>query len=354
MTTRLLSLSLVLALGVATAPLGAQHSAQVTPASALDSAASHAATGTAAEVQHPNAATGEHATVEGEAHGVCGAHDPNDIVTPHITDSRCIDYPGFPKFWEVHEYALPKWAPIHVGGVAIDMSPTKHVVMLLFAAFLCCVILIGAARAHKRHTHATGSPKGFAAGIEAMVLYIRQEVALKNLGPHGEGYAPFILGLFFFILIANLLGLIPFGSTATGNISVTATLAIITFFVVEVAGMRAQGVGYLNTIFYWNKDMPLPLRIPMFLLMTPLEIVGKFTKPFALAIRLFANMTAGHIVVLALIGLIFAFKSYLIGTAPVLMALAIMMLELFVAFLQAFIFSLLASVFIGQIREAHH
>jgi F-type H+-transporting ATPase subunit a len=187
-----------------------------------------------------------------------------------------------------------------------------------------------------------------------MVLFIRQEVALKNLGPHGEGYAPFILCLFFFILFANLLGLIPFGSTATGNVSVTAALALVTFVVVEAAGVRAQGLGYLNTIFYWNKDLPLAMRIPMFFLMTPIEIVGKLTKPFALTIRLFANMTAGHIVVLALIGLIFTFRSYYIGVAPALMAVAIMMLELFVAFLQAFIFSLLSAVFIGQIREGAH
>ena len=117
--------------------------------------------------------------------------------------------------------------------------------------------------------------------------------------------------------------------------------------------MRAQGLGYLNTIFYWNKDLPLWMRVPMFAIMSPVEVIGKFTKPFALAIRLFANMTAGHIVVLALIGLIFLFRSPL-STAPFLMAVAIMMLELFVACLQAFIFSLLASVFIGQIREGAH
>ena len=327
MTTRLL----LLALALVAAPLGAQDP-------------THAAA--------PAATPSLHEGPSMEA--TCGAHDPNDIITPHITDSHCIEYPGFPRFWEPHEYALPRWAPIHVGGVAIDMSPTKHVVMLLLAAALCCIVLIGAARAHARHTHAAGRPKGFAAGIEAVVLYVRQEVALPNLGHHGEGYAPFILALFFFILIANLLGLIPFGSTATGNISVTATLAIITFLVVEVAGMRAQGLGYLNTIFYWNKDLPLWMRVPMFVLMSPIEVVGKLTKPFALAIRLFANMTAGHIVVLALIGLIFAFKSYLLGTAPLMMAVAIMMLELFVAFLQAFIFSLLASVFIGLIREGAH
>ena len=351
MTTRLLLLAL--ALGLTAAPLGAQDPAHgaSSPAQALDSVASHAAAVTSAEVQHGTVTRDGHGAV---AEGACPAHDPADFITPHITDSRCIEYPGFPKFWEVHEYALPRWAPIHLGGVAIDMSPTKHVVMLLLAALLCCVMLIGAARAHARHTHEVGRPKGFAAGIESMVLYIRQEVAIPNLGHHGERYAPFILGLFFFILIANLLGLIPFGSTATGNISVTATLAIITFLVVEFAGIRAQGAGYLNTIFYWNKDLPVWMRVPMFVLMSPIEFIGKLARPFALTIRLFANMTAGHIVVLALIGLIFAFKSYVLGTAPLLMAVAIMMLELFVALLQAFIFSLLASVFIGQIREAHH
>lgn len=344
---------LLLALALAAAPLGAQTQAAATPnpARALDSAAAHAGAATSREVQHGTATPEDHGAA---AESACGEHDPNDIITPHITDSHCLDVPSL-KFWgPPHEIELPRWAPVHVGRLEVDLSPTKHVVMLLLAAVLCCVILIGAARAHVRHTHAVGRPKGFAAGIEAMVLYIRQEVAIPNLGPHGEGYAPFILGLFFFILIANLLGLIPFGSTATGNISVTATLAIITFLVVEVAGMRAQGVGYLNTIFYWNKDLPLWMRIPMFVLMSPIEFIGKLTKPFALAIRLFANMTAGHIVVLALIGLIFVFQSYVIGVAPALMAVAIMLLELFVAFLQAFIFSLLASVFIGQIREAHH
>src|SRR5215207_1529955 len=186
-----------------------------------------------------------------------------------------------------------------------------------------------------------------------MVLYIRNEVAIPNLGHHGQGYAPFILTLFWFILFANLLGLIPFGATATGNISVTATLAIVTFLVIEAAGVRANGIGYLSTIFYWNKDLPLVMRIPMFLIMSPVEIIGKFTKPFALAIRLFANMTAGHIVVLALIGLIFLFKSIASG-APFIMAILIMMLELFVALLQAYIFTLLSSVFIGLIREGGH
>jgi F-type H+-transporting ATPase subunit a len=353
--------SLILALLLAGAPLAAQSATPAEPQAsvpqAIDSGAARAAEQTSAEVQHGTATPMQHgpSAVHGAAaeHSICGHHG-DDIITPHITDSKCIEVPSFPKFWVPREVALPQWAPIHLGSMAIDVSPTKHVVMMLVAALLACIVLIGAARAHVRHTHAIGRPKGFASGIEAMVLYIRQEVAIPNLGHHGEKYAPFILSLFFFILFANLLGLIPYGSTATGNISVTATLAIITFIVVELAGMREQGIGYLNTIFYWNKDLPMPMRILMFIVLTPIELVGKITKPFALTIRLFANMTAGHIVVLALIGLIFTFKSYVLGVAPLAMAVAIMMLELFVAFLQAFIFSLLASVFIGQIREGAH
>src|SRR5690606_12864739 len=100
------------------------------------------------------------------------------------------------------------------------------------------------------------------------------------------------LTAFFFILTLNLLGLVPYGSTATGNISVTATLAVMTLITVEIAGMRANGAAYLSTIFYWNKELPLLMRVPMFLIMSPVEMIGKLTKPFALAIRLFANMTA--------------------------------------------------------------
>ena len=276
-----------------------------------------------------------------------------DIITPHITDSHHLEYPCFEPGFACH-VELPHWAPIHLGPLTLDISPTKHVVMLFIAATLCLVTLLLAARAHKRQ-HATGThSKGFANGIEALVLYIRQEVVLPNVGHHGERYAPFILSLFFFILFANLLGLIPYGSTATGNIAVTGTLAIITFVMVEVAGMRALGKGYLKTIVYWPSDQPFIMKALLTPLMTPLELAGKFTKPVALAIRLFANMTAGHIVVLALIGLIFTFGSYAIAPLPLLMALAIMVLEVFIAFLQAYVFALLSSVFIGLIREGAH
>ena len=160
--------------------------------------------------------------------------------------------------------------------------------------------------------------------------------------------------MFFFILFANLVGLIPYGSTATGNIAVTATMAIISFVVIEVSGMRALGAGYWKTIVYWNPELSPVVRILMTIIMTPIEILSKFTKPFALTIRLFANMTAGHIVLLALISLIFTFNSYFVAVVPVAMGVAVSLLEIFVAFLQAFIFALLTAVFIGQIRQSAH
>jgi len=276
-----------------------------------------------------------------------------DIITPHITDSHHLEVPCLKEGFAC-PVELPHWDPIHIGGITLDMSPTKHVVMLLIAATLCLVTLLLAARAHKRQHTASGKPKGFANGIEALVLYIRQEVVIPNVGRHGEQYAPFILTLFFFILFANLLGLIPYGSTATGNISVTGMLAIITFFMIELAGIRTLGKGYIKTVVYWPSDQPFVMKALLTPLMTPIELVGKIAKPIALAIRLFANMTAGHIVVLALISLIFTFGSYAIAPVPLLMALAIMVLEVFIAILQAYVFALLASVFIGLIREGAH
>jgi len=271
-----------------------------------------------------------------------------DIITPHITDAHEVELPGG------YEWHLPRWTPVHVGGVTVDLSPTKHVIFLLLAALLCIGIMIPAAMSNERQTAHKGHAHGFAGAIESVVLYLRNEVILPNVGHHGNAYVPFALTLFFFILFANLLGLIPYGSTATGNVSVTATLAVIAFFVIEIAGMRALGKDYVSTVFYWPHDMPVWGRMLMTVIMTPVEILGKFTKPFALAIRLFANMTAGHVMVLALISIVFMFGSVLIGVLPVLMAVGIMCLELFVAFLQAYVFTLLVASFLGQIRTAEH
>src|SRR5215210_9046948 len=256
--------------------------------------------------------------------------DAKDFITPHITDAHSLDYPCF-RTGFVCEYELPRWDPIHIGRFAIDISPTRHVVMLWIAALLCIATTLIALRAHNRRTVEGKAPKGFGNGLEAVVLYLRNEVILPNVGAHGNGYVPYLLTLFFFILFANLLGLVPYGSTATGNISVTATLALVTFIVVEIAGMKAQGRAYINTIVFWPHDMSLGMKLFISPILTPIEIFGKFTKPIALAIRLFANMIAGHVVLLALISLIFTFARWVIVPIPVAMALAISILELFVA-----------------------
>lgn len=277
---------------------------------------------------------------------------PADIIMPHITDSKTLELPCFNAEWAC-EVRLPTW-PVKIGETTIDLGPTKHVVFMVLAALLCLLTLGGAARAHVRATREHGHPKGFAAGLESVVLLLRS-VFKEALGEHGDAYVPFVLTLFFFILFMNLMGLIPYGSTPTGNVGVNATLAACAFVATETAGMIALGpAGYMKTIFFWPSDLSVAIKLPMTFIMTPVEIVSKFTKPFALTIRLFANMIAGHVIVLAMIGLILLFGSWLIAIPPLLMALGIMLLEVLVSFIQAFVFAQLTAVFIGQIRAAHH
>ena len=288
------------------------------------------------------------------AQGHAPASHANEIdIMAHLGNSHSIELPSWkaPYYTEVE---LPRVAPIHVGGVTIDLSPTKHAVFLALAGALVALVFLYTSRVVARAQAAGHPPRGFAAAMEAMVLYIRQEVILANVGPHGEGYVNYLLTVFFFILACNLLGLLPWSVTPTSNIAVTGAMAGVSLVVIEISGMRALGLkGYLGTIFFLPEGLPTLLKPLMLVIMTPIEIIGKLAKPFALAVRLFANMTAGHVVVLALIGLTFFFQSYLVGVAASVMATGIMLLELFVAFLQAFVFTLLTSVFIGLMRAAH-
>ncbi len=286
-----------------------------------------------------------------QEHG--GAAADNQIDIPHhLANSHEVETP----FGLLH---LPRWEPIHIGGLAIDFSPTKHLVYMLLAAAIVGLVFVLSAQAIARAQARGRPPKGFAGSMEALALYIRQEVVLPNVGHHGEGYAPYLLTLFFFILAMNLLGLLPWGATATGNISVTAALAVMAFLVIEVTGMLTLGPkGYLKTIFYLPSGLPggvggAFLKVVLLAVMTPIELIGKLAKPFALAVRLFANMTSGHVLVLALIGLTFLFQSYAVGLGASVLATGVMLLELFVAFLQAFVFTLLTSVFIGLMRAEH-
>ncbi|HTY06927.1 MAG TPA: F0F1 ATP synthase subunit A [Gemmatimonadales bacterium] len=271
--------------------------------------------------------------------------DIGRMIFEHTADSHVVELP-----FGLGEWHLPTgW---HLFG--IDVSPTRHVVFMGLAA-VCVIlaVLIAKRSIVKRHREGR-APGGFGTAIEAMVIFIRDDVVLPAMGHDGEKYLPYILTLFFFILFCNFFGLLPWGSTATGNLAVTGGLALISFAVIEVSGMVALGPkGYLKTIVMVPPGMSGFGAVAMAFILTPIEIIGKLVKPFALCLRLFANMTGGHFVILSLMGLIFIFGSWLVAGASVALILFMLCLELLVALLQAYIFSLLTSVFIGMMLHEH-
>jgi F-type H+-transporting ATPase subunit a len=198
-------------------------------------------------------------------------------------------------------------------------------------------------------------PKGGYSAVEMFVMFIRDEIAAKNIGAHAADYTPYLCSAFFFILFMNLLGLLPIPaaggfpgiSTATGNLGVTVVLAMFTFVVTQIAGMRAQGV-----IGYWTHLIPAGVPKWLFPIMIPVEVLGLFTKPFALTVRLFANMVAGHIVIFFLIALTVLISPW-VAPVSVAFALGIFLLELFVALVQAYVFTMLSALFIGMTQHAH-
>ena len=273
--------------------------------------------------------------------------DIGKVILEHTADSKVVELP-----FGLGEWHLP--GPWYIPGTHIDVSPTRHVVLMGVAAFLVFLTLWSAGRSVSKRHREGKAPRGFGAAVEAMVLFVRDDVAMVSIGHGGEKFVPLIETLFFFILYCNLLGLLPWSATPTGNIAVTAGLALVAFVVIEVSGMLALGPkGYLKTIVMVPPGMHGFGAVAMAFLMTPIEIIGKIVKPFALTLRLFANMTAGHFVILALMGLIFLFGSWLIAGGTVLFILFMMCLELLVAFLQAYIFALLTAVFIGLMRHEH-
>ena len=277
--------------------------------------------------------------------------DIGAMIFHHTGDSKVVELP-----FGLGEWHLP--GPWYIGN--LDVAPTKHVVFMILAAFLVFVTLwYGGRQVAKRHREGRG-PRGFGAAVEALVLFVRNDVAMANIGHGGEKFSPYILTLFFFILYCNLLGLLPWGAAATGNLAVTGALALTAFLTIEISGFVALGPkGYLKTIVMVPPGMTGVGAVIMAAIMTPVELVGKVVKPFALTLRLFANMTAGHFVILVLLGLIFVFGAapppirYGVAIGAVALTLFMMMLELLVAFLQAYIFALLTSVFIGLMRHEH-
>jgi F-type H+-transporting ATPase subunit a len=229
-----------------------------------------------------------------------------------------------------------------------DFSITKNVASLFVSVFILLVVLLSAAAAYKK-TGVKSAPKGLQSFMEPIILFVRDEVAIPNIGAKKAGkYMPFLLTIFFLILINNFLGLIPFfpgGANVSGNIAFTMTLAVFVFIVVNVSANKS----------YWEHIFWMPgMHWSMKLFLAPIELIGVFTKPISLMIRLFANITAGHILVLSLICLIFIFKTVFASAIAVPFAVFIGLIELLVAFLQAFIFTMLAAMYIGMATEEHH
>lgn len=232
-------------------------------------------------------------------------------------------------------------------NLPLDFSMTKTVIGMLSAAIIGLLLFLSLARSYKK----TGisHPKGIQSFLEPVVLFVRDDIAIPNLGHKFEKYMPYLLTVFFFILINNIMGLIPFpppfGANVTGNIALTFTLALCTFLVTQFSGNKG----------YWKHIFATP-GVPFWLLpvMIPVEIIGLFSKPFALMIRLFANITAGHIIVLSLICLIFIFDTLALAPVSIFFVIFMDCLELLVAFLQAYIFTLLSALFISMAVQEHH
>jgi F-type H+-transporting ATPase subunit a len=288
------------------------------------------ATPPAAEAVLPE---GEPPAAEGHAAGApaAGHDDPATVIMHHVTD-----------------------VPLKIGPADTPwiVLPSKHLTFFLLAAAVAVALAQLAVRSYR----GSGIPRGLGAAVEGLVLFVRDDVAEPNIG-HGDGrkFTPLLCSFFLFILVAALLGLMPFAATSTGNLAVTMGLALVSFAAQQYAGISRNGVaGHFHNL--------VPPGLPPWLLpiMIPVEILSMFTKPFALMIRLFANMLAGHMVITTLLLLISLMGqiSWMAGVAmapvSILLSLFIMLLELLVAFIQAYIFTLLSAIFIGMYAHPAH
>ncbi|MEJ7646015.1 MAG: F0F1 ATP synthase subunit A [Chryseolinea sp.] len=228
------------------------------------------------------------------------------------------------------------------GKAVLDLSITKNVAMLLINATILLLVFVAVAKGYKNN-HGK-APRGIQSFMEPVIVFIRDEIVKPNIGHHYERFLPYMLTLFFFILFGNLLGLLPGAGNLTGNIAVTLTLAVFTFIITNVKGNKA----YWSHIL-WTPGVPLPLR----LVILPVEIIGIFTKPLSLTIRLFVAITAGHIVLLALLSLAFIIQSVTVGFVSSIIVVFISLIELLVAGIQAYVFTLFSSLYIGMATAEH-
>jgi F-type H+-transporting ATPase subunit a len=283
-----------------------------------------------------------------------GVHDGYVLVNGEYMEAHHLDEvkdkKGKPVYKEGKIYALDASGKPDLNTTVWDFSITRNVTQMLLSVILLIVIMTRIAKKYKAGQGVLTAPKGFQNAVEPVITFVRDEVAKPNLGHSYTRFMPLLLTIFFFILINNLMGLIPGSANVTGNIAFTAMLALISFIVIM----------FNTNKHYWLHIVNPPVPMGVKVIMWPVEIMGIFTKPFALMIRLFANMISGHIIILSFICLIFIFGAMNTalgwGTSPffVLLTVFIYLLECLVAFIQAYIFANLTAIFIGQAFEGGH
>ena len=342
-----------------------------------------------------------HAEAHGEEHGEEREFNATEVIMHHIADAHgfhIIDYNGHPismplpvilwtdnglvvfssskfhhdaeghqvveaggqRFVNLHEkiYYAGEEANDHgqyvnvdadhnvANAMPLDFSITKNVFSMMLSMVIIFWLFLGTAKFYKKNGAA--APKGLAKFMEPLIVFVRDDIARPNIGEKDyKHYMPYLLTLFFFIWINNLIGLIPFfpfSANYTGNIALTMTLAVFTLLITNFSGKK----------YYWKHILTPPVPVALWPIMIPVELIGILSKPFALMVRLFANITAGHIIILSLVSLIFIFDTVLISPVSVAFVLFMNVLELLVAALQAYIFTLLSALFIGMAVEEHH
>jgi F-type H+-transporting ATPase subunit a len=224
----------------------------------------------------------------------------------------------------------------------LDFSITKNVVMIIVTGILMLLLFSSLARSYAKNG---GIAKGAGRFFEPIILYIRDDIAIPNIGKNYKKYMSYLLTIFFFIWFLNLFGLTPLGTNVTGNIAVTFCLALITYLITTFTGNKT----YWKHIF-WMPGVPVPMKI----ILAPIELLGTIIKPFSLMIRLYANIVAGHVVLMSIIGLMFIFKNWIGSPLSFTLAFALSLLELLVAALQAYIFTMLSALYFGAANEEHH
>ncbi|MEQ9231526.1 MAG: F0F1 ATP synthase subunit A [Cyclobacteriaceae bacterium] len=305
--------------------------------------------------------------------------NPSELINHHIGDShsweifhgfmvhlpvivyseeRGLDVFSSGNFYNEHHEVVPyngyemhhEHITLEGGAHVLDLSITKNVFFIFLDAIILILIFMAVAKGYKKN--AGRAPKGIQAFFEPLIVFIRDDIARDNIGEKKyEKYLPFLLTVFFFIWFGNLLGLLPGAANMTGNIAVTMVLAVMVLLITLFSGKKTY---WLHIVDPLGKSMGWGGKFFLYLILWPVEMLGIFTKPFSLMIRLFANITAGHILILSILSLAFITQSYVVGVAGALFAAVMNLLELFVAILQAYVFTLLTAMYFGAAVEEHH